>query len=682
MAVNGVTETVYLAVEADNYWRSKPPADDIPPSIPVLASVEILSSSSARLVLGSPSVDSQSPPTFHIGYWREAGDTIWIEGGRALASAGEATVTGLPAGSDIQFTVGGVDSAPIPNATDPDDGNVIEATTAAAPANTGFIVEAPIGGYNIGSDMATQFAAGSLSRSYMCDKDLVIPHTQDITQASARLLEYTLLKSVKDESPWIKFARYQITNSRYKATGAGVTTNLLRFLIEGIATAEYPANEGHPDWDERDTAGNRTTHRFGVTSNNPFWKCVEAVHRAALNTLGEMYTQALFRRLLGYMSINTGGVGTALKDVYDAIYVDDTNMMPQTIYNAAGTAGTWTDVDQDGTAEDPRSNTVGATDALDGGARQHRKGYIHARNHYTARFPGWPFLRNVARDSFDYTDDGATDPPLPLSANEWFQAMHGGPKEFQHSVVGLVNELYPAAFESSGTPGSFKHAFFGFSNFWRDIHIARAMVVPDQDHPWNHNSIIVDVPMAYRKNGSTTFTAAENEFLRFYTGLTWLESGLLNGLVATKKEPVTCDEALLSLEPGTTVNRVPMGVLNPTNNAFSLRTEDISSTTGAGKVWTAYQRSPVDGRGVLMMLRGDSSGLSTNAPYLSGTALRFNAPTPRSGYHWRYANCLTHVCPIKSRPLRGQDPALNNGATVTYVDMKCYTARFLLEVPN
>lgn len=659
MATNGVTETVALAIEADGYWRSKPPLDDIPPSVPIAGAVTVLSSSSLRVDIATVSTDSQSGLSAYNVYARISPSPTWVLRGSGASGATYVDATGLNASQAYELALTGVDGSPALNESD--KSNIVTGTTSAAtssswPLNFPMVVFT----YSIGASRAVQLGE-SPYREYMLDKDLIVYQSGDLLNASERTAERDQLTYIHaNATQTVYMTPYRIMNTEAKTTTSGTTTRFLTTLLDG--------SHGVANWRVKNSANARLEHSFSPSTQ---WRLNEAVHVAGLNDLGENLAEAAARVDHEYCLLDS----PTLEAQIDGRYLDDTNPIPGAATTGNGATASGYDYRDTGT-NNTGGNTVGADDTLDGNQLMHAKGVLSTILAFEAEFPDQYLVINGARVSFDWVDGSSftqsTDPALPLSTHPWYGRLPSMIAEFAHSTLGVMNTTdgMTGTFGTGGTPDSFHYRYFNWNQFWRDANMKRVMMRPDTAS--RRFFVGLEAPLAYRKNGDTAVTAKEASYMRLYTALALMESRYAVCVSCRKVEPITPDEALLEL--GDAIGAWSMGVLNETTLAYTVRTRDLAN--GSAQFWWQEFTKAI------VVVRGDSTGISNLDAYPGGTGVACTLPSAGAGFHWARINSATYVNPLTTRAMRGQDTTTNSGATVTSVTLKPLEAIILRRVAD
>jgi hypothetical protein len=137
MTKAAVAKTWSLTVGGDGLRRSKPPADTLPPTVPVITASSVLSSSAVSITV-SPSTDSQSGVKEYVFKYRLSGGSTYLEDGRVPHTGGTVTreIDALTPSTAYQFVVSAVDDSP--NLNESANSTAVTLTTSAGAPPTGF----------------------------------------------------------------------------------------------------------------------------------------------------------------------------------------------------------------------------------------------------------------------------------------------------------------------------------------------------------------------------------------------------------------------------------------------------------------------------------------------------------------------------------------------------------------
>jgi hypothetical protein len=129
MTANAVAKTWELPIGSDGKWRSKPPLDDIAPTVPTNPLAQAIGSSLIR-VSWTSSTDSQSDVAYYIVERSPNGTTGWAEVGTPAASTYDDT--SVLAATTYYYRVKAVDGSELANTSAAS--SVVNATTGAGAA--------------------------------------------------------------------------------------------------------------------------------------------------------------------------------------------------------------------------------------------------------------------------------------------------------------------------------------------------------------------------------------------------------------------------------------------------------------------------------------------------------------------------------------------------------------------
>jgi hypothetical protein len=162
----------------------------------------------------------------------------------------------------------------------------------------------------------------------------------------------------------------------------------------------------------------------------------------------------------------------------------------------------------------------------------------------------------------------------------------------------------------------------------------------------------------------TTPNVNDFAYARFICGLAMLVERAAMCVQQTASLPLSLDETLI--EWGNPLATRNMGTLDESDpgSALPLRTADIT-VSGNTIHYALFENG-----GWFVNTTSPSIGVYPSAD----AAVTFTLPTPPAGKKWKRFNCNTYENPTTGRSMRGQDPALNNGADVTTATLKRYHA--------
>lgn len=467
----------------------------------------------------------------------------------------------------------------------------------------------------------------------LADKDYMMFQGSMMTPARLQSRSQAI-DAIHAINPSVKFSLYTGVQQTLKAS---TPDSNLYVQFELIASP----TEGNPNW---------YVHRVGQPSSvvesyfDPLTlRMCNVARGAGLNSLGETYVQALWRKWDGLLDDPTWN----LKSRLASFFQDDYNARPPQMWASNGSISvTDYDFNGNGTA-DARADFSSATNA---GGRMWAQGHLDSKAAMETRFPGRLLVPNFGQSFVDYLDgDGL--PPLPISNHPFYQQFEVGFTESVNNQLGISKSSTAYSF----SPGS-------VSNLMRALAILQAWLKPDANNTITGKGCIMVHATCVNR---VTPTNDDYIYARFISALALLNERCAPCVQQTAALPLSLDETLLELGPPVATRS--MGSLNQSNVSFTMRTADFSS--GVARFhWAVFQKG-------LVLVRTDVP--STGAYPSADAAVSCTLPTPPAGKKWQRINAATYVNPITTRAMRGQDTTLNSGADLTAISLRPYHAVFL-----
>jgi hypothetical protein len=473
--------------------------------------------------------------------------------------------------------------------------------------------------------------------SVLADKDVVI--FQSFYPTTARLQSRIQnLQAIKAINPRTRFFMYEIMNECMKVVGAPQNNaqEITKALIES-------PTEGNERW---------YVHRVGqpgVSGRVEAWfdppnllNCNMAILVAGLNSLGENYAQAYWRKLSS-MLVN-GSLD--IRPLIDGVFLDVAQKRaPLMFTNNGATSVTDQDYNNNGVADGRADYSAGAN----AGGRFWAEGHLEVKARFETRFPGKYIIPNAASWDFDYLDGGGA-PPLPLTNDPFYRRWELPLDEVSNFNLGLrFNGTTAYQFTGGGSA----------SGWYRGYYIMEKFLKPDADVP-----AIGKCAVLMQGNGLDRDPpqASDIEFVRFTSLLPLFVERAAPCIQLGGSHAFSLDELLVEL--GNPVGARVMGTLNENTLAWALRAANFSSGN-ARFYWTIFEKGMV-----LARLDSPSVGVWPSAD----AAVPCPLPTAPAGKKWQRLNAATYVNPVTGRATRNQTPSINSGADVTSVSLRPYHA--------
>lgn len=645
-----------VTTDADGWKYTGPPADLTAPTVPVMAALFNIQSTSFQAKYSTAATDAQSGVLDYIFAIAPTSTGVFVDQTPVAPSSAAAGVafTGLDPATSYQVKVKARDNSGNVSAYSA----VVSATTAALAANNSWFPNWPI--------MATAYIIGDSTKNYLdttarvwCgEKDVIItawfyPTT---TRYNTRLPGWQFLRN---NYPGCKHVLYMQHNETLKTISSPQSD--AKELVKNMADS---AVNGHSSWYLK-RASNGTQIEAMFTPST-LWEMNVATLDIGLNSLGERFDQAFVRTMIA--AFNGSAVSSSYVNMfttyYDAVFLDDfhaRNSAELTQNNGANNVPvTDYEYNQDGIADVlnkfDNSSTAGGTFYSRGNLKF--KETIEA-SILTGLIP------NAARWPYDYFDGKNLKPPLPLSNHPYYGKWSVILSESTNNYFGIQR--------NSGSATGYNYVGVdpfgaGFPRFALHLRLIGA------DSASFAGKACIFVEAYGPSRSSNAFTQDDYALSRFILGVCLLHEGLAHCFSSNKNVPMPLDELVVEL--GNPVGTRSMGTLNETTLGWTTRTADF--TSGVAKFW--WQRFA---KGIVVVrLDAPTVGAYPSAD----AAVACTLPAAGSGKKWQMINASTYTSPaifkgaggaLVSRSMRNQTPTLNNGADVTTVSLKPYHAAII-----
>jgi uncharacterized phage protein (TIGR02218 family) len=467
----------------------------------------------------------------------------------------------------------------------------------------------------------------------LADKDLIV--IQGFAASEARLQSRSeAIDAIHAINPNVKILLYTGVQQTLKVDTPDSNLNVQRDLIA------HPT-EGNPNW---------YVHRVGQPSSvvesyfNPLTlRMCNVARGAGLNSLGESYVQALWRKWDGLLDDPTWNMKSRLAGFFQ----DDYNARPPDMYASNGSVVV---TDYDFNANGVADGRADFSSSANAGGRMWAEGHLDSKAAMENRFAGRLLIPNFGQTFVDYFDGGGV-PPLPISDHPFYRQFEVGFTESANNQLGISKSSTAYTIESFGSVTNLMRALSILVNWLKS---------DDQNSITGKGCILLHANCVDR----STPTSADLVFARFIAALALLNERVATCVQQQPDRPLSLDETLLELGPPVLTRS--MGTLNQSNVAFTLRTADFSS--GVARFhWVVCEKG-----GVLARTDKPTPGAYPSAD----AAVSCTLPTPPSGKKNQRINAATYVHPITERAMRGQDTTLNSGADVTSISLRPYEGFF------
>jgi hypothetical protein len=639
-----------VATDPDGWKYTGPPADVTAPTVPVMAALFNIQSTSLQAKLGTASTDSQSGVKEYVFSIAPVSTGVFVDQTPVLPAAAITgiTFTGLDPATAYQVKVKARDNA----------GNtsifsaVANGTTSALAANTSFFPNWPV--------MASAYVIGDITKNYgdttarvwTGEKDIII--TAWFYPTSARVTtRNTGWQFLRANYPGCKHFLYIENNECLKtvASPGNDAKELTKALIDSGTT-------GNSNWYLRRASNNAQVE--SLFSPSTMWELNPGVLVAGLNSLGQRFDEAWAE--LMYNSYNTGVCASVYTNYYDGIYIDNYEARcPDVFVNNGANSVPKTDIDYNGNGIADVVNKYDGTSTA-GGTFQ-ANGQLQTKASIEAKF-NCIMIPNAARWPYDYFDGQNLKPPLPLSSHPFYGKWEVILRESANLDFGITRAATATGFSYGGVDP------FGTALPRMAMH--QKFLVPDSSSRAGKSVVLLEAYSPSRS--SNAFTQDDYAFSRFMLGIALLHENFAHCISSNKNVPMPLDELILDI--GTPIGSRSMGTLNETTLAWSTRPADF--TNGVAKFYWARFTKGI----AVVRLDVPTSGVYPSAD----AALSCTLPAAGTGKKWQMANSATYTSPaifkgagggLVTRTMRNQTPSLNSGADVTTVSLKPYHAAII-----
>lgn len=472
----------------------------------------------------------------------------------------------------------------------------------------------------------------------LADKDVLIiqSHYENTTRNTLRknsIAGFKALQAAPMDTKVFMYVLPSVSVKAFPATPGQNEKELTKELIES-------ASEGNLRWyAHRVGGGTSSASRIEdyFDESGATWQNNVGARTTDRNSLNEFFHRAYWRKKDQRLAISPD-----LRSDLAGFFMDVSVARPTPwwINNHTATVND-ADLDYDGVA-DSRSNWSSGAGA---GGRMWSEGQLLFKAEMEARFPGKFMIPNAPWDQ-DYLD-GDGFPPLPMSSHPFYRQWDLTLDEVTNFALGLRFATGGASYIYNGGGSAF--------SFFRGYHRHEYFVKPDTEIP---SAIGKGAVLCHSHAINRVAQATDIEFMRTCTLICLLVERAAPCVQQGSSRAFSLDESLIEL--GNPRSARSMGVLNPTTGIFELKLPD--RTVGAGLFyWQEYD---------LGMVIGNLAN-PTIGPWPSADAA-ITCPLPPAGVgkKWQMYDCNTYVNPRTQRAMRGQTPALNDGADVTSVSLR------------
>lgn len=479
------------------------------------------------------------------------------------------------------------------------------------------------------------------NRVFSGEKDLVMWQWFKPTQSrlEARVPGFEWIRA---NYPFCRLVMYCILQeAEYDYTGSDPRDHVTE-------TINHPT-EGNPNWWLRRLGGSGIVSAHFDPIN---FRQANVSSAGGLNSLGETYPQAYFRRLRATMNATYGPYSNFWNQFIDGIFVDVCNIRAPFFYaERTNTLISDQDMNNNGVA-DPVADYSGGANA---GGTMWEQGAIDIKDTIKSLFGNnFIMMPNGARWAYNYFDGGGTPPPMGqrLSFGEWPDLILSESVNNQLGISKIAETSY--SYNGGGSINT---------HFWRTA-IQRAALGPDAGSALGRSAVVIHATTHDR-----TPNADDREFARFILGLALMVEQCAPAVSQAAREAIPLDDLFFQL--GAPLSTRTMGTYNAATGSWSgLRSPDL--IVGVGRFWWVRTMQG------LVVLRGDNP--SVNPWPNTDAAVTCTLPTPPSGQAYA-AFPPIYTNPITGYTTRNQDPSINHGGVVTSVAMRPYTCRLFRTVP-